>query len=163
VGYRYRSQAILEDQATPLAQEGSEEGAHTLLSGVPGTRVPHLWVERKGQRISTLDLFDGRCVLLTGQDGFPWYEAASVVEASLGIRIAAYRIGSDGDLFDRENGVLARLGIGTDGAMVIRPDGFVAWRANTLTTAPQSLLEQVLKRVLCWSPDPAHLEASRSF
>jgi putative polyketide hydroxylase len=87
--------------------------------------------------------------LLTGQDGFSWYEAASAVAASLGIKIVAYRIGSDGGLFDRGNEVLARLGVGTDGAIVIRLDGFVAWRTHTLTTAPQSRLEQVLKRVLC--------------
>jgi hypothetical protein len=36
------------------------------LTGVPGTRVLHIWFERKSQRISTLDLFDGDFVPLTG-------------------------------------------------------------------------------------------------
>jgi hypothetical protein len=102
VGYRYRSEAILSEDAATSAQEGIELLERLELNGLPGTRVPHLWVEREGQRISTLDLLDGRFVLLTGPDGTAWGEAASGVAASLGIELAAYRIGSDGELLDLE-------------------------------------------------------------
>ena len=148
-GYRYRSQAVLSEDAVPSEQapiellEKPEE-----LTGLPGTRVPHLWVERQGQRISTLDLLDGRFVLLAGPDGASWCEASLAVEASLGIKLSAYRIGPNADLLDLEHGWPARMGVSPDGAVLIRPDGFVAWRTNTLTSTPQALLEQVLVRIL---------------
>ncbi len=67
-GYRYRSQAILSDDAPLLhAGEGRLQNAEIellerpeALTGQPGTRVPHLWLERGGQRISTLDLLHAR-------------------------------------------------------------------------------------------------------
>jgi hypothetical protein len=148
VGYRYRSEAILsEDEATP-AQDGIELLEHLELNGLPGTRVPHLWVAREGQRISTLDLLDGRFVLLTGPDGTPWGEAAPGVAASLGIELVAYRVGADGELRDLENGWQAKMGVSSEGAVVVRPDGFVAWRSNTLTTPPGPRLLQVLSHIL---------------
>src|SRR5262249_60237077 len=66
IGYRYRSAAIVGDGTTTEEQDGIELLDRPLLCGLPGTRVPHLWVERQGQRISTLDLLDGRFGLFTG-------------------------------------------------------------------------------------------------
>ena len=149
VGYRYRSQAILSEDAASPSQDEIALLDRQELTGLPGTRVPHLWLERQGQRISTLDLLDGCFVLLTGNDGAPWCEAAAVVKASLGIELAAYRIGPDADLLDLEHGGLAKLGVSSEGAVLVRPDGFVAWRSSTLTTTPEPLLEQVLSRILC--------------
>jgi putative polyketide hydroxylase len=148
VGYRYRSAAILSEDAASPSQEGIELLERQILSGQPGTRVPHLWLERKGQRISTLDLFDGRFVLLTGTEGALWCEAALRVTASLGIKLAAYRIGPDADLLDLEQGWPEKLGVEAAGAVLIRPDGFVAWRTDSLTTTPQPSLEQVLASIL---------------
>jgi putative polyketide hydroxylase len=64
--------------------------------------------------------------LLTGNDGTPWCEAVAVVAAFLGIALAAYRIGLDADLLDLEHGWQARMGVSSDGAVLVRPDGFVA-------------------------------------
>lgn len=47
----------------------------------------------------------------------------------------------------------AAHGIGTEGALLVRPDGFVAWRAETLAEYPERELEQVLSRLLCRAPD----------
>jgi putative polyketide hydroxylase len=154
VGYRYRSQAIVSDDASSSEQEiallASQE-----LTGQPGSRVPHLWLERAGQRISTLDLFDGRFILLTGAGGAAWSQAAAAVAAKLGIALTAYRIGPDADLLDLENEGPAKLGIPSDGAILIRPDSFVAWRSTALPASPESLLEQVLSSILCRSSLPA--------
>ena len=52
------------------------------LTGQPGTRAPHVWLERNGERLSTIDLFGCRYVLLTGADGGAWVDAArSVTDA----------------------------------------------------------------------------------
>jgi putative polyketide hydroxylase len=110
-GYRYRSRAVLGDDGDGSSPEGIELlGTPEELTGLPGTRVPHLWVEREGRRLSTLDLLDGRFVLLAGPAGTPWQEAAPGVAGSLGIDLAAYRLGADGDLLDPEDGWRASWG-----------------------------------------------------
>jgi putative polyketide hydroxylase len=152
VGYRYRSRAILSEGPPPLA--GSEGELELLekpeaLTGQPGTRVPHMWIERSGQRISTLDLFDGRFVLLAGPAGAPWQKAASDAAASLVIALATYRIGAD--LIDVENGWRTKMGVPPEGAVLVRPDGFVAWRMSAPPTNPESLLARVLATILCRS------------
>ena len=154
VGYRYRSEAIVSEDAAEASQDEIALLDRQELTGLPGTRVPHLWLERQGQRISTLDLLDGRFVLLTGPDGAPWYEAAAVAAASLAIELAACPIGPDGDLLDLERWSTG-MGVSSEGAVLVRPDGFVAWRSSTLTTAPAPLLEQVLAHILCRSTAPS--------
>jgi hypothetical protein len=151
VGYRYRSEAILGDGAVTPAQDGIELLKPLELNGLPGTRVPHLWVERGGQRISTLDLLDGCFVLLAGPDGASWQKAASGAVASLGIELAAYRVGSDGDLRDLEQAWQTKMGISVEGVVLMRPDGFVAWRSSILPTNPVQQLEQVFAHILCQS------------
>ncbi len=156
LGYRYRSEAILsEDTATP-EQEGIDLLDSLILSGLPGTRVPHLWVQRQGQRTSTLDLLDGRFVLLAGTGGAAWREAAKMLAEAQGIALAAYCIAPDADLLDVENNWQTKMGISSEGAVLVRPDGFVAWRSSSQTESPVPLLEQVLSHILCRSTAPAH-------
>src|SRR5213078_370453 len=51
MGYQYQSAAVvLEKNELPSV------GVVIDLSGQPGTRAPHVWVEQQGRRISTLDL-----------------------------------------------------------------------------------------------------------
>jgi putative polyketide hydroxylase len=151
-GYRYRSQAVLDDDAGPSSPVQMELlDKPEELTGLPGTRVPHLWVERDGRRISTLDLLDGRFLLLVGPAGTPWRDAAPGVAGSLGIDLVAYRLGADGDLLDLEDGWPVKMGMSAEGALLVRPDGFVAWRTNTLPTGPARRLEQAISTVLCRS------------
>jgi putative polyketide hydroxylase len=168
-GYRYRSRAVLSESASlppyppPHAGEGrvgvgkGGEGNAEIellekpeaLTGRPGTRVAHLWLERGGQRISTLDLLDGRFVLLAGSAGASWQTAASAAAASLGIDLSACRVGAD--LIDLENAWQARMGVPAEGAVLVRPDGFVAWRTSTQPANPEPSLVQVLATILCRS------------
>jgi putative polyketide hydroxylase len=151
-GYRYRSHAVVDEEvgpSSPVAIELLEKPEE--LTGLPGTRLPHLWLQRHGRRISTLDLFDGRLVLLVGPAGAPWQAAAAEVAGSLGIDLIAYRLGANGELLDLEDGWQAKLGMPAEGAVLVRPDGFVAWRTNTLPTGPARRLEQAISTVLCRS------------
>jgi putative polyketide hydroxylase len=152
-GYRYRSRAVLsEDAPLPASAESELLERPEELTGLPGTRVPHLWVERDGKRISTLDLLDGRFVLLAGPAGAPWREAASGAAASIGLDLAAYRLGADGDLLDPENGWQTRMGSSPEGAVLVRPDGFVAWRTDTLPASPERELVRALSTILGRGP-----------
>src|SRR5262245_56560408 len=151
-GYRYRSQAVLSEDAVASAPAEIELLAKPEeLRGQPGTRVPHLWLERGGQRISTLDLFDGRFILLAGPGGAPWCEAAVGVATALEIDLATYRLGADGDVLDLEDGWQAKLGASPEGAVLVRPDGFVAWRSAGLVANPETRLVQALSSILCRS------------
>lgn len=150
-GYRYHSQAVLSEDVA-VAVETDLLSKPEELTGQPGTRVPHLWLEREGKRISTLDLPDGRFVLLTGTDGAAWGEAAAAVAARLGIGLSAYRIGPRGGLLDLEDGWRTRMSMGASGVILLRPDGFVAWRARVLPASHEDVLEQVLMSILCRVP-----------
>ena len=102
-GYRYRSAAIIgaaEDERPALMPAD--------LTGQPGTRAPHVWLERNGERLSTIDLFGCRYVLLTGADGGAWVDAARSVTDTA---VEAYRIGSDGDFADPDGRWPAAYGV----------------------------------------------------
>ena len=103
-------------------------------------------MESNGKRISTLDLFDASFVVLTGADGAAWCDAASIVATSLGIRLTAVCLGSDA--LDLEHDSHARLGNDSDGAMLVRPDSFVAWRTRSRVPSAQRELSEVFSHIL---------------
>jgi hypothetical protein len=150
IGYRYRSQAVIsQDDATSPPDEIALLNREELI-GAPGTRVPHVWFERASGRISTLDLFDGPFVLLTGSNDAGWSDAVQACKGRLGINLTHYRIGSDGDLQDPGGDWPAAFGVQEGGAVLLRPDGFVAWRGSEATDRTK-LLNQLLAGVLCHS------------
>jgi 2-polyprenyl-6-methoxyphenol hydroxylase-like FAD-dependent oxidoreductase len=121
LGYRHRSDAVLaaddetwEDPATP--------------SGRPGFRAPHVPVTVDGGERSTLDLFGRGFVLLAGADGASWSDAAGPVGDSFGVPLDTYRLGAD--VTDETGSLEALYGAGSAGAVLVRPDGLVAWRAH---------------------------------
>lgn len=148
VGYRYRSPAVIPEHAEEFPNEAIALLDREELTGVPGTRVPHVWLERDSRRISTLDLLDGSFVLLAGSKGGPWCEAARRAGATSGVGMSVYRVGPQGDLLDPGRNWIRKAGVAEDGAMLLRPDGFVAWRARKLAQRPERLLKLILHRVL---------------
>ena len=54
-----------------------------------------------------------------------------------------------GELAAADSGFCAAYGISPDGAVLVRPDGFVAWRAADATGATAEAMVGVLSRVLC--------------
>ena len=143
-GLRHRDWIRLRSPAAVAAEAGGPTG-HTdprTSRAAPGTRLPHAWVERRGQRLSTLDL-TGPFLLLAGSQGAAWGDAARAVAAPA---VTACRIGED--VIDVEGGLTEALGISESGAVLVRPDGFVAWRAVGAADSPGSTLTSVLKRLL---------------
>ncbi|MFG1811395.1 FAD-dependent oxidoreductase [Streptomyces sp. NPDC049040] len=129
-------------------------GGPRLWLGDPGTRAPHLWVTRKGEQLSTLDLYERAPVLLTGAGsaaGEAWHTAAARVADDLGVPLDRYRVGADAgaDLVTEPGADWAEAhGTGRDGALLVRPDGFVAWRATGACADPEAELTAVLCQVL---------------
>jgi len=124
LGYLYRSSAICADDNDTRVHDDPRE-----TRGRPGSRAPHLWLGRDGRRCSTLDLFDRRYVLLAGPAGAAWCAAATKAAERFKVKIDAYCVGHD--IHDPESRFCDAYGIAADGACLVRPDGFVAWRAET--------------------------------
>ncbi|KAH6713212.1 FAD-binding monooxygenase-like protein [Leptodontidium sp. MPI-SDFR-AT-0119] len=132
------------------------------LDGRPGRRAPHVWLERRGAGrmvgegggVSTLDLFGRDFVLLTGSGGREWIQAAEKVSSNLsGVDIKAYVIGGDeeGDYVpvDGKSAFETAAGISSSGVLLVRSDGFVAWRERRIPVGYEDRLEEVMRRLLC--------------
>jgi 2-polyprenyl-6-methoxyphenol hydroxylase-like FAD-dependent oxidoreductase len=133
VGYQYRSAAVLTgDRAStdPNAVLLVDE-----LRGQPGTRVPHAWVRRDGRRVSTLDLLGPGFTVLAGDRGAAWDTSAAYGSARLGVPITVHHVGS-------------KLGLAPDGALLVRPDDFVGWRADSMPADPQRELCRAVSAIL---------------
>jgi hypothetical protein len=138
LGYRHLSGAI---QAEPGDDGALWEDPHAPTAR-PGMRAPHLTVERDGTACSLLDLFGGPFTLLAGADGDGWHEAAG----RLGVPVETYRDGAD---FHDASGRFAELyGVGREGATLVRPDGFVAWRTRGGPAAEGDALAAALAAAL---------------
>jgi 2-polyprenyl-6-methoxyphenol hydroxylase-like FAD-dependent oxidoreductase len=152
-GYSYASQAINTEDTTPFIwrQRWLLQTLPWLLSlcGTAGTRTPHIWVQHNGQRISTLDLFGKGFVLLAGAVGDAWCEAAPKVSSSVGVELVAYRVGPAGDLVSPQGKWESSAWISPKGALLIRPDGFIAWRSWGQPLDLQERLTEVLMQALC--------------
>ena len=146
VGYQYRSAAVVSDQPAP--DDSDAVSLVDELGGQPGSRVPHAWVQHGGKRVSTLDLVGHDFTLLTGDGGAPWTEAAASASAVLGIPITVHRIGPAGDARDPEGAWLRAAALESSGALLVRPDDFVGWRAATLPQSPENDLRRVLCQIL---------------
>ncbi|MFK4800724.1 FAD-dependent oxidoreductase [Streptomyces sp. MPA0124] len=148
LGYRYPQGAVVgADPATPVVPEGLD------LSGAPGSRAPHLWLRRGEERLSTLDLYEDSLVLLSdAAQPTGWHEAATEVAAALRVPLKPYRVGGTpaADLVpdDEETDWARAHGVTRGGAVLIRPDGFVAWRSPGPAPDPEAMLRQVVATVL---------------
>lgn len=134
IGYRYRSAAII----TEADDDGSavENPAHA--SGAPGTRLPHVWLERGEKRLSSHDLIGRNFVLFAGPEGKSWIEAAQEI-ANSSAPLCCYRLSVD--VADPFGEFLSRLGLSSSGAVLVRPDGYIAWRSRESQQRALSLLE----------------------
>jgi putative polyketide hydroxylase len=138
-GQLYRSTAVIgAGNELPSAARPDD------WAGQPGTRAPHLWVEKAGERVSTLDLFERGWVLLTENER--WNAACAKAADELGVDVTPVCIGVDIRPSDVE-GFRKAFGIGPTGASLIRPDGFIAWRAVELGEDPAVALPDALGRV----------------
>ncbi|MGA5493593.1 FAD-dependent oxidoreductase [Streptomyces cinereoruber] len=147
LGYRYPRGAVLgADEEAPVVPDGLR------LGGEPGTRSPHLWLERAGERISSLDLYERSPVLLSTAGGTgAWHTAAARAAARLSVPLDSYRIGAgpDADLVPEAGADWAELhGVTEGGAVLVRPDGFVAWRSEGPVEDPETELRTVLATLL---------------
>ncbi|MGW3186084.1 FAD-dependent monooxygenase [Kitasatospora sp. NPDC001119] len=139
--YRYSSPAIIG------ADHDEVLGRELEIDGRPGMRVPHVWLTRAGEKVSSVDLPGESFVLLAGTDGSAWVTAGCTVARRLGIPLEAHQIGPQHQLADHQGTFKKASGISSRGAVLIRPDGFVAWRSEDVEADPDRVLARVLSTV----------------
>ncbi|WP_158889677.1 FAD-dependent monooxygenase [Amycolatopsis anabasis] len=143
--YRYQSAAILG--------ENNGDGELGVLDddARPGYRLPHCWLSENGDTLSTVDVSGGGWLLLARSDGHDWLSAAVDAGRTWGIDLRAHRVtpdGRDGALGDRDGKFAEVAGFGPEGAVLVRPDGFVAWRSTGAVSDPSRRLTEAVGRVL---------------
>jgi 2,4-dichlorophenol 6-monooxygenase len=110
--------------------------------------LPHAWIDDEdGNRDALRKLVaPGRFLLVAGEEGDAWYAAARGLAADADTPVDAVRIGHlDGDLFDPRCTWLRHRGIG---AVLVRPDRFVAWRAPAASEDPRRALVEAFSQIL---------------
>jgi putative polyketide hydroxylase len=103
-----------------------------------------VWIEKDGQRVSTLDLFGHELVLLTRDTR--WIAAARAAGARLPLPFKPILVGVDiafpADVqFDR------CFGVSPSGTVLIRPDGIIAWRCRDVPVDATAVLEASIRAV----------------
>ena len=108
LGFIYGSEYQDQDEYKPSTQIGA--------------RAPHLWLEKDSQKISTLDLFDHQFVLVCHPNS-QW------IEKYQDFPCRVITIGDHGEYQDVQHDFLKSYEISEQGAVLVRPDGHVAWKS----------------------------------
>jgi putative polyketide hydroxylase len=144
-GYQYQSDAMVPD-GTEIVESSVAE---YRPSARPGARAPHSWVRSHSEVISTIDVYDGGFILLTGPDNVGWVTAAQQVRAELAVPVRVFGLGTDlmpvGEHIDD---LLRRYGLDPSGAVLVRPDGFVGFRSINAADDEQKSLTSALREIL---------------
>ncbi|MQY25785.1 FAD-dependent monooxygenase [Nocardia aurantia] len=143
LGAVYEQGALIPD-GTP-APETEPMGDKMFPVTRPGHRLPHAWIDRDGTRESTHDFvgIDGY-TLITGAAGQPWREAARRLRERTGLPLESAVLDSGADA----SGAWDRVrDIGDDGALLVRPDHYVAWRRTDAAADPEADLARAIQRI----------------
>jgi 2-polyprenyl-6-methoxyphenol hydroxylase-like FAD-dependent oxidoreductase len=139
LGQLYRSAAVLgAGPELPPALRPDQ------WAGQPGTRAPHIRVLAGGTECSTLDLFRHGWVLLS-EDG-QWAAAASHATAEADVAVTFVHVGTDAKPL-QPAAFRTAYGLESGGATLVRPDGYIAWRAVTAPADPAWTLTTALADV----------------
>ncbi len=152
LGFRYDhydrdgTGAIVPDGTAPPHIENPVR--ELVPSGRPGSRMPHAWLNVDGERRSTLDLLPlDRFSLVTSSPGEAWRSASNEI-SDVPLELVVI------DPASMEDGArwLEESGIGSDGALLVRPDQHVAWRVGSMPSDPSVILRETIAQIVGATP-----------
>ncbi|MFC6158418.1 FAD-dependent oxidoreductase [Kribbella jiaozuonensis] len=148
LGQRYKSSAVIED-GTPEPPYERDHELYYHPTTWPGARIPHCWLTRGTDTVSTLDVVGkGRFTLLTGIGGEAWVKAAQSVSEHLGVPIEPYVIGPGRELDDLYGDWARVREIPDEGCLLVRPDAHIAYRSFEQPDDPTDALQQAISALL---------------
>lgn len=148
LGHRYTSTAVIAD-GTPEPTYERDPELYYHPTTYPGARIPHCWLTRGSDTVSTLDVVGkGRFTMLTGIGGDAWVKAAQSVSEQLGVPIEPLVIGPGRELDDLYGDWARAREIPDDGCLLVRPDAHIAYRAFEQPDDATEALRQAMQRLL---------------
>jgi 2,4-dichlorophenol 6-monooxygenase len=148
LGYRYRSDAIVDD-GSPDPIPPRDPQLYYQATTRPGARVPHARLERDGVPVSSLDLVDDLgFALLTGVGGEAWDRAAADASARTGVPVRVHVIGGRDGVTDPYGEWAGMREVEVTGCVLVRPDRHVAWRSMRHTPDSARQLPGVVEQAL---------------
>jgi putative polyketide hydroxylase len=145
LGFAYDDSPIISYDSVPRPDT---QIATYLPNACPGARAPHLYLQSNGVVQSTIDLFDGQFSLVTASDGQAWREAADALCADFAFQ--QIEIGGVENFEPLTANFTALYGISQAGAVLVRPDGHVAFRSTDAADNPSEILRTALQTALGW-------------
>jgi 2-polyprenyl-6-methoxyphenol hydroxylase-like FAD-dependent oxidoreductase len=137
LGFAYdRSPVIVDDGVT----RPEVKIASYIPNACPGSRAPHCVVSRNGETLSILQAFGDRFTLLVAADGNAWRAALAGADDA----VQVVEIGVGGDYEPVGVDFTELYGITSSGAVLVRPDGHVAFRAADDSGDPATRLNDAL-------------------
>jgi 2,4-dichlorophenol 6-monooxygenase len=148
LGQRYEAGAVISD-GTPFPAYTKDPDLYYHPTTHPGAYLPHVWLERDRQRISTIDLAGkGAFSVITGIGGQDWLNAAAEVSKERGVPIKGYSVGFRQEYDDVLGEWMRVRDIEDHGCLLVRPDGFIAWRSPSRVPKPTDTLRSVMRQLL---------------
>jgi 2,4-dichlorophenol 6-monooxygenase len=148
LGHRYRSGAVIGD-GTPEPEFERDPELYYHPTTWPGARLPHVWLEHQGKKVSTHDLAGkGRFTIFTGIGGEGWLGAAADVTARTGVPVVALVVGPARDAHDIYDDWARAREVEESGCVLVRPDAHVAWRSAAMVEDPVAELGRVMESLL---------------
>ncbi|WP_416427763.1 FAD-dependent monooxygenase (plasmid) [Pseudomonas sp. App30] len=138
---RYESKAVVVDQAAGEEVWGQDKQLFLQATTRPGAKIPHAWlVDKNGLRTSTLDVTGkGKFSLVTGLAGQAWVHAARELNLPFLRTVVVGEPGTADAYFDWQR---ARE-VHEAGAILVRPDGYIAWRQSDAVWSDGDALGQL--------------------
>jgi 2,4-dichlorophenol 6-monooxygenase len=148
LGQFYRSTAVVPAGSTP-PEPTRDPDLYYQASTSPGSHLPHAWVGDNKRKLALMDLAPyTRFTLITGITGEAWASAADKVAHELGVPLEAVVIGPGREVTDLYYDWARLREIDESGALLVRPDKHVGWRAPTLPDDPEAALRRALTAIL---------------
>jgi hypothetical protein len=138
LGFIYDAGAVIPDGSTRPAYNPR---IYTPIDR-PGSRFPHRWMDA-ARTETTLDWFDQELVLVTGTEGDAWLGAGADVARRLRVPLGLKRWPAS-----HEAALEIGCGMGRRGAVLVRPDGHVAWRMAWCPPDPKAELASAMTTLL---------------
>ncbi|KAL9075840.1 MAG: hypothetical protein Q9157_003850 [Trypethelium eluteriae] len=145
LGFRYHSSAFMADELGELNEDP------LVATARAGSRAPHVYIKTAAGDSSDASpypisrLCDGNFVFVLGEKADQWKQAAQETNSCMDLpQVIPYKC--------RGRDFLIRYGISPFGAVLLRPDGFVAWKTwqdPVPGVVAASVLRDVMERILC--------------